>query len=857
MDSIETNENKGQGNQAFGPGIKEFPFVPARFYYLLLVLPVVFCICWVYCFYKSKTFFSTYPDSIYIYLVNATSIASGNLDIGHYDNPGTPVHILGSVIVYIVHLFAGNRLVYEDVLADPEFYLRFCAGTFGLFLLGSVYFAARFVLKHTGNFLLAVFFQLLPICSYFTIHYLLLVRMCPEDLIIAVLISYYAFLWVLCYKRDAFPDSAFSRKSHIFLFSFVSALLVTTKMTSMPFLIVPFFFLKKFSQKAAYVFVTFVMAAFMIYPIWPKLPEMYDWFTRLATHSGAYGQGQAGVSSTTLLSNLVKLFEYDLFFTIGYFLLSLTLIVGFIKKMRRENFYKLIFAFWIICSMQLMLACKQFGYHYLIAAQLLIIPGLLAAHQLFKATALPTKPGYVLFGLCFVLFGFKTATQINYYRGGNKMYISGLDAKKYSGVPKIITTGYQGSCFVESAIRFGASYGGRYYHSSNYFLRKEYPNSYFYDMQLPENIIKQFDIQLSPAQFFEAKPRVLVYFVQMSREDERVVLNKITAGLEPVIKSIREEAYNEATGERFYIIETDTAKARPKYSGFVQLDYDFEKQNQQHTSFAPATGTIFIGETTAASSDQFYSGTHSIKIAAGQYSCCTTFDVNPGDAFDISVKSFAPERPVGITLSGQTFGFFDHNSEAIVADNGKGWKTISLKAVVPADFQQKKINFCLYYFGFKTAYADDLQIKILRSTAATPEETAPPGLKEIQKFILKAEGGNYLALGTDNYLYANQPDASKATVFEKVELGNGLVSFKASNGMFVSADQNVQSRLIANRKEAQGWESFTIGGNSLSSVHIKAQAGTFVCADHGKGEELIADKTKASTWETFELIKKQ
>jgi len=835
--------------------IAEYPAFPRWQGYLLLTLPLVFCLMWLYCYYQSKTFFCTYPDSIYIYLINGTSIASGNTDIGHYDNPGTPVHLLGALIVYIVHLFSGKGIVYEDVLADPEFYLRFCAGTFGLMLIGSVYFGARLILKHTGNLLLALFFQLLPVCSFFTVHYLLLVRMCPEDLIIAVLICYYAFLWVLCYKRDKLPGSAFGSRSHLLLFSFVSALLVTTKMTCLPFLIIPLFFLPKFSQKFWYVLLTTALGAIMIYPIWPKLPEMYEWFTRLATHSGKYGQGQAGVSTDTLVSNLVKLFRHDLFFSAGYFILIAGLIIGLVKKKHKKNFYRLMLGFWIICTVQLALASKQFGYHYLIASQMLIIPGLAAMYYMLEIRQ-SVKTGYVGFGLCLVVFGVKVSEGLDFYPGSNKIYESSIEAKKYKNIPKIITTGYQGACFVESGIRFGASYGGRYYHNSNYFLRHQYPNSYFYDMQEPQNLVRKWDMPLTPGQFFVGKPQVLVYFIQMQKNEELNVISRITSGLDSIIKSIRLDRYNEATGESFYMLEIDTLKARPHYFGTTRYSYDFETLDAAQVAFLPAGGSPGIGEAATASTEKHVSGTHSIKLPPGQYTCCTSFNAEPGDAFDISVKSYSPDRPVGIALStAEHPEFFDNNSEVIVSDAGDGWQTISLKAVVPADCPERRLNFCLYYFGFKEAYADDLDIVISKRNLVKAEPV-PAGLADIRKFILKASGGNYIALNADKRLAAVQPDASKAEVFEKVELGDGSFALRASNGMYVCDVRDNSSRLYADRKEAKAWESFRFIGTELSAVNIKSSQGMFVCSDHSTNDGLAADKIRASTWETFEVIKK-
>lgn len=847
------NPKEITGNEV-PPEMKEYPSFPSYFNYLLLILPSVFGLLWIWCYSQSKTFFSTYPDSIYIYLINGTNIAGGNLDIGHFDNPGTPVHWLGGLIIYIVHLFAGKHAVYEDVLADPEFYLRFCVSFFALLLLIIVYLSGRLILRHTGNLAQALLFQLLPVCSFFVTQYLLLVRMCPENLMIAVLVYYFAFLWVLSYKRDFFPGSAYGRKSHLLFFSFISALLLTTKMTCLPFLVVPFFFLKKRWQKAAFVILTIIIGGIILYPVWPKLPEMFGWFTQLATHSGKYGNGAAGVSMQALLSNLVLLFEHEAFFTVGYFLLLAVLVAALTRKKQKTQLFRFMLACWLICTAQLALASKQFGYHYLIAAQLSVIPAIVAGYYLWNSLRENKKIITGLFVLCICWFGFKVSRSVPAYTRVNKIYQSSIEARKYDGLPRIITTGYQGACFIESGIRFGASYGGPDYFASDYFLRKQYPYSSFYDMNRAEHIIRQWDVNYRPYDYFRDKPRVLVYFINMQENEEWNELKNMTDGLGSFVQ-IRLTEKNPETAEHFYMIETDTAKMRMHYVKTVEQYYDFERTNKDNTSFVSADGTCTIGEVKTRSDENPFSGKYSIKIPPGQYTCCVTFDADPGDAVEVAVKYHAPDRPVGIILSAEQPGTLDFNSESIMGEEADGWKRSSLKATVPLTFSGKRLNLCLYYFGHRECYADDLDIKIMKSGHPSGYE-APSWLGDLHSFVLKAEGGKYVGIGENGILAANQDDEAKAGRFEKTDLGNGWIAFKASNGKYVSADRMRGSVLFANRSAAAGWESFRISGDDLHAVHLETTEGMFVCSDHSSGDRLTGDKFRASTWETFEVIKK-
>lgn len=811
---------------------------------VLFVLPFAYGIASLYCFSISKSFFTTYPDSIYIYLVNGTNIAGGNFDIGHYDNPGTPVHLLAGIIIFISNLFIDNRPVYESVLSNPEVYLKICVTVLGILLLLVVYVSGKLVLKHTGSIIAALLFQLIPICSFFAIHYLLLMRVTPENLIIICLTYYYAFLWVLSYKRDFDPDHAFGKKSHLLFFSFITALLICTKITCLPFCLLPLFFIKKNSEKFFYILLTVIFSAIILFPIWPKLSEMWEWFIRLATHSGAYGAGKEEINTDLILSNLEKLLRFELFFSIGYIILLIAIIAGLIKGKLKRNYFKLIFSFWIICTGQLILSSKQFGYHYLIASQLLIIPGMLATLKMFIHLKTYKTLISCFFIFCLAFFSFKTYEGINNFKlTGNKIQESYLSIKKYSHLPKIITTGYQGSCFPESALRFGASYGGPNYHLSNYFLRKLYPKSYFFDLHLTNNYVKWWDVIITPQELFSRHPEILVYFIRESEETEQNMIKKLSLGFESAVKP-KLIKYNTETAEKFYLLKVDTSQTQPRYSEKINLVFDFEKKSIDNAAFVLTRGKYYLGDVPLSSTEKYFSGNRSIKILPDRFACCTTFTVNPGDAFDISAKGFSKKRPLGITLCAPNPIYFDRSSESITESYDNGWKKISLSTIIPEDYPEKEVRFCLYNFDKKDAYADDLNIHWSKSE--------PVHIK-LSKFLLKASNNKYLALAPDSSIIANQTNPEQALTFEKVEIGSGKIALKINNEKFITVDSIQGNKLYVKTGKIGKQEMFEMSFINNIKLSLKSTNGKFVCADFGKNGELIADKDVASTWEIFDV----
>ena len=82
------------------------------------------------------------------------------------------------------------------------------------------------------------------------------------------------------------------------------------------------------------------------------------------------------------------------------------------------------------------------------------------------------------------------------------------------------------------------------------------------------------------------------------------------------------------------------------------------------------------------------------------------------------------------------------------------------------------------------------------------------------------------------------------------------VSFKANNGLFVTAESAGAQPLIANRAQVGPWEAFDVTYLSGDQVQLRAQVnGLFVTAENAGTKPLIANRTVAQGWETFRMIK--
>lgn len=125
-----------------------------------------------------------------------------------------------------------------------------------------------------------------------------------------------------------------------------------------------------------------------------------------------------------------------------------------------------------------------------------------------------------------------------------------------------------------------------------------------------------------------------------------------------------------------------------------------------------------------------------------------------------------------------------------------------------------------------------------------------------QKFTLKAANAMYIAIQPDSSLRANQPDPTKAEVFEKVDLENGKSALRISDGRYVTDERGKNSIMDVVYDHAHDWETFEFIALDPTTINIKSTLGKFVSADLGQDGIITANRDNASDWEAFTMEQK-
>jgi hypothetical protein len=117
------------------------------------------------------------------------------------------------------------------------------------------------------------------------------------------------------------------------------------------------------------------------------------------------------------------------------------------------------------------------------------------------------------------------------------------------------------------------------------------------------------------------------------------------------------------------------------------------------------------------------------------------------------------------------------------------------------------------------------------------------------KFVTADNDGN-------SPLIANRDWARDWETFEVLHVGNHRIALRSvTNGKFVTADNDGNSPLIANRDVPRDWETFEVVYLGNHRIALRSMAnGKFVTADNGGNSPLIANRDVPRDWETFEVI---
>jgi hypothetical protein len=300
-------------------------------YLLLLILPLLLVLVSLYLNNaRGPYWLGTNSDPEYVYLLNSLNLAMMK-GVGHIDHPGTPVQVLGAVVLRVVNVFSGEEGgVQADVLARPEFYLS--AVNTALLVLNVLTLIVLGVVTYrlSGSLAAGLWLQAAPFLSPVLLQFGL-TRVSPEPMLFFV-----SSLLALAVVVSLYMPVFFREKPYFvpLVWALVVGLGIAVKITFVPLAVIPLVFLRGFRRRLIYM--SAVGGAFVVFtlPIIRMYPLFFRWVINLLSHSGTYGSGKAGLPEAgKYIGNIMALLSGNWFFT---FVVVSALVVLFVLCVKRE-----------------------------------------------------------------------------------------------------------------------------------------------------------------------------------------------------------------------------------------------------------------------------------------------------------------------------------------------------------------------------------------------------------------------------------------------------------------------------------------------------------------------------------------
>jgi len=256
-------------------------------YCSLLLIPLLTIVVAVKVRGVSTPYFLFNYDPDYAYLFNSLSILDA-VAPAHIHHPGTPVQLLGALIIKFLHPFESNEQIIGMVIENPEHYLV-CISNVLIGLISVALFAAGTIFyRFTSRIVLSLLLQLSPLM--FPVTIMSLGRVSPEPLLLYVSTTLVCLLILSLRFAHGISKTKFAKA-----FGWVSGFGVATKLTFIPIVFLPLTVLRSFKLCKTYTIYFFVGSFVFTLPFlfYPKLYYSFlRWLLNLFLGSGIYGQGE-------------------------------------------------------------------------------------------------------------------------------------------------------------------------------------------------------------------------------------------------------------------------------------------------------------------------------------------------------------------------------------------------------------------------------------------------------------------------------------------------------------------------------------------------------------------------------------
>jgi len=370
-------------------------------------------------------------DPDYGPLLNALNLLNFHSS-GIMEHPGTPVHIVGAMVLGVAWLlrlpFVAAVSPTHDILANPEFYLRCINGAFAFMSAGATYFLGWRLWRATGSARTAFVGQATVLLAVPNI--VMLPHITQETLLISLATLLMALVVPVVFLARSFDAT----KRYAWAIGVVAGVCIATKLHVLPLVGSVWFLRDRHLRKAALgaAAVTFVIATL---PGLPLYPRMAYYFLQLLIHTGHHGSGSFGILSVrTDLDNLTTLVHPGAVVFVALVASAVLLAVRVGERVETECDYRRLFLVSAVMMVaQIGLVTKFPNFYYLVpscAVACLVMAG--ATQMVLSRRGRARIYAHAVFGVTLLLLFGNATTQVEAAYAQSAAY--GQDNRKLNAV---------------------------------------------------------------------------------------------------------------------------------------------------------------------------------------------------------------------------------------------------------------------------------------------------------------------------------------------------------------------------------------------------------------------------------------
>jgi hypothetical protein len=458
-------------------------------------------------------------DPEYAYLFNGIILAHLHPDAYGVFHPGTPVQMLIAVVSWVVHLFRPGMPLWEDVMLNPEIYIKAtiitgnAINTICLFLLG------HFVFRYSKDIIVALALQATPFAFLMTLE--VSRRMMPELIMVSIVSCWLIVLIKILYE----PPQERNFKRYSLVFGVLYGLSFATKMTFLPYFLLPFIILPDWKLRMRFIAVSILSFSIFAFPVWFDFSRYWHWVSGNFIHTGNYGTGDRGIVNwNTFWESMRTIITSSWQLIIPIVILLVLVMVHHIRK-NSDGIVRMGWGLLALLFLQLLITAKQYAFYYLTPSLLLCVftgfMGVQLFNRLDKGTAF-RKIGHgalvIFIAVLFISVLPKMIRQIKelHYLKAIRIEASNSLQPFLSETPKIICPNYYRSSAPEYGLFFGICESGHYSEAAGKLFRKKFPETIIY---LPwVNTFFDANHAVKPSEFLKPDVDYTLYMGDFSEE---------------------------------------------------------------------------------------------------------------------------------------------------------------------------------------------------------------------------------------------------------------------------------------------------------------------------------------------------